>query len=85
MAVILVAAIGTVASMFDPNTVMVLFVFLLNVAYQLTIAAYIRLRLSEPGLARPFRAAGGVTTGVIVAALSLVVLASCLIQLSQRP
>jgi ethanolamine permease len=72
-----VAVIGTAAAAFDPSVVMVVFVFLLNVAYQFTLAAFVALRRRQPTLARPFRAAGGVGTAAVSSVLSLIVLASC--------
>jgi ethanolamine permease len=76
----LVCVIGVGAAAFDPNLVMVVFVFLLNVTYQLTIFAYIALRRRQPHLARPFRAIGGVGTGVISSVLSMAVILSCVQQ-----
>jgi ethanolamine permease len=79
-AIALVTVIGAVAAAFDPNTVMVLFVFLLNVAYQMVIAAYILLRGRRRELRGGFRAFGGTATGLITAVLSLVVLVACVQQ-----
>jgi ethanolamine permease len=78
-AVAVVALVGLVAAAFEPNTVMVLFVFLLNIAYQMVIAAYCRLktRQAAPGV---FRAFGGRWTAGVSSVLSLIVLISCLHQ-----
>jgi ethanolamine permease len=77
VALLAVAATGIVSAMFDPNAVMVLFVFLLNLTYQLTIVSFIALRKSEPLLLRPARAWGGVPVAILSAVVSLLVLMSC--------
>jgi ethanolamine permease len=77
---LLLAVLCVVGAAFDPNVVTVVFVFLLNVTYQLTLAAFVFLRRQESGLARPFRARGGSVTAIITACLSLVVIASCVQQ-----
>ncbi len=79
-AVVLVMVIGGIAAVFDPNTVMVLFVFLLNLAYQLVISTYISLRRGQPKPSGGFQALGGTATGFITALLSLVVLVACVHQ-----
>ena len=80
IAVAVVAAVGVIAAAFEPDTVMVLFVFLLNVAYQMVLAAYIRLKTRQHGPKSSFRAFGGSWTAGITSLLSLVVLAACLHQ-----
>jgi ethanolamine permease len=77
-----VAIIGIGAAAFDPDTVMVLFVFLLNLSYQLTIAGFVALRRREPRLARPVRAFGGTPAALASALLSMAVLVACA---RQRP
>jgi ethanolamine permease len=80
LAVGFVALVGAVATAFDPDTVMVLFVFLLNLTYQFIIAGFLMLRRREPALPRPVRAFGGAITAAVSAALSLAVLVSCVRQ-----
>jgi ethanolamine permease len=80
LAIGFVALVGAVAAAFDPDTVMVLFVFLLNLTYQFIIAGFLTLRRREPALPRPVRAFGGAVTAAVSAALSLAVLVSCVRQ-----
>jgi ethanolamine permease len=77
LAIGVVAIVGVVSAAFDPDTIMVLFVFLLNITYQFTIVAFVALRRREPHLDRPVRAFGGGSTAIVSAALSLAVLVSC--------
>jgi ethanolamine permease len=77
---LLVAVLGGVGAAFDPNVVVVVFVFLLNLCYQFTLAAYISLRRRAPELQRPFRARGGTVTAAVTLMLSLLVIAACVKQ-----
>jgi ethanolamine permease len=77
---LLVALIGTISAAINPDVVMVVFIFLLNLTYQCVIFAFIVLRRRETHLARPFMAFGGKAMATVSAVLSLAVLASCVVQ-----
>ncbi len=76
-ALILVGVIGTVSAAFRPDSVMVVFIFLLSVSHELIILSFLRLRQAQPQLIRPYRAIGGSSAAWIGAALSLAVMLSC--------
>ena len=76
-ALFLTTAIGVAASAFRPDAVMVGFVFLISVAHLLVSLSFIRLRQTQPGLARPYRAVGGTWAVAAAAVLSALVIASC--------
>jgi ethanolamine permease len=76
-ALYLVAAIATVSAGFAPSSTMVVFIFLISVSHALLLAAFLRLRRSEPDLIRPYRALGGASIAVIALLLSLSVMVSC--------
>jgi ethanolamine permease len=80
LALILAAVIGAVSAAFNPDVVMVVFIFLLNLTYQCVILTFLVLRRREALLARPFKAFGGNALAAISALLSLAVLASCVVQ-----
>lgn len=79
-ALLVVTAIGLIATVFPPEQAMLLVIFLLNVSYLFVLAAFVRLRMRQPELPRPFRAVGGNVTAAITAVLSLVVLWACFVQ-----
>ena len=62
---------------FAPNSAMVVFIFLISVSHALLLAAFIQLRRREPGLARTYRALGGLPIAVVALLLSLSVMVSC--------
>jgi ethanolamine permease len=72
-----VGAIGAIAAAFRPDRVMVVFIFMLSVAYELIVLSFLRLRRTQPQLARPYRAIGGSVAAWVGAALSLAVMLSC--------
>ncbi len=76
-ALYLVAAIGVVSAAFAPNSVMVVFIFLISVSHVMLLATFIRLRRAEPALARRYRAKGGQVAAVIALLLSVSVMVSC--------
>lgn len=76
-ALLLIGAIGLPLSTVDPATVMLAVVLLLNVCYLLIFAAYLRIKRSQPHLARPFRLVGGTLIAWLGLALTLVVIAAC--------
>jgi len=76
-AVYLVAVIALATAAFAPNGAMVVFIFLISVSHALLLAAFIRLRQREPGLARTYRALGGVPLAVVALLLSIAVMVSC--------
>ena len=76
-ALIVVGAIGICAAGFRPESVMVVFIFLISVSHILLIASFLRLRRSQPLLERPYRAIGGSRMAYIAGGLSLAVISSC--------
>ena len=76
-ALYLVALIAVVSAAFAPNSVMVVFIFLISVSHVMLLATFIRLRRAEPNLPRRYRAKGGQVIAVVALALSLGVMASC--------
>jgi ethanolamine permease len=82
-ALYLVALIGAVTASFAPESVMVVFIFLMLVTYQLLLFAFLRLRQTHAEMPRPYRAFGGSMSGWVGAALGLVA-ALCCYQLEMR-
>ncbi len=76
-ALLLVTLIGLVSAAFSPDSVMVVFIFLICVSYVLVLLAFIRLRRAQPSLARPYRAVGGQSLAGLAIALTLAVMVSC--------
>ncbi len=76
-ALLLVTLIGLVAAAFPPDSVMVVFIFLISVSYVLVLLAFIRLRRRQPLLSRPYRAVGGSSLAVVALILTLAVMVSC--------
>jgi ethanolamine permease len=76
-ALVIVGLIGVLSAAFRPDKVMVVFIFLLSVSHELVIFSFLRLRHTQPGATRPYRAIGGRTVAWIGAALSLAVMLSC--------
>ena len=76
-AVYLVGVIALATAAFPPNNAMVVFIFLISVSHMLILAAFLRLRQQEPGLARTYRALGGSPIAVVALLLSLAVMVSC--------
>jgi ethanolamine permease len=80
MALLGASAIGFGATLFPPEQGMLLVIFLLTVSYLFILAAFVRLRTSQPDLPRPFRALGGSLTAIVTAALALIVVWACFVQ-----
>ena len=76
-ALLLVTAIGLVAAAFPPDSVMVVFIFLISVSYVLVLLAFIRLRRTQQSLLRPYRAVGGKWLAAVAILLTLAVMVSC--------
>jgi ethanolamine permease len=76
-ALIVIGVIGICAAGFRPESVMVVFIFLISVSHILLIASFLRLRRSRPLLQRPYRAIGGSRMAYIAGSLSLLVISSC--------
>ncbi len=76
-ALIVVGVIGISAAQFRPESVMVIFIFLISVSHVLLIASFLRLRRSQPLRSRPYRAMGGSGMAYAAGALSLAVILSC--------
>lgn len=77
-ALLVVIAVGIVASLFPPERGMLLVIFPLSLSYLMVLGAYLRLRQHEPQMPRPYRAAGGRFTACVTTAISLLVLGACL-------
>ena len=76
-ALYLVAAIALVSAVFAPNSVMVVFIFLISVSHVMLIATFIHLRQREPSLPRRYRAIGGRAVATVALLLSVSVMVSC--------
>ncbi len=76
-ALIAVGALGFPISFLEPDQVLVLVVLLLNISYLILLASFMRLRVTQPELPRPYRSRGGVPLAVASAALSVLVIWSC--------
>ena len=79
-ALLVVIAIGIVASVFAPEKAMLLVIFLLSFSYLVVLAVFVRLRARGRDIPRPYRAVGGVFTAYATTALLLLVLGACLVQ-----
>ncbi len=77
VALIAVGGVGYPISFLQPDQVLVLVVLLLNVSYLILLASFVRLRVSEPALIRPYRSMGGAPLAVVSALLSVLVIWSC--------
>jgi ethanolamine permease len=76
-ALLVVIAIGFVASLFAPERGMLLVIFPLSLSYLMVLGAYLRLRRREPDMPRPYQAVGGTLTACATTAISLLVLGAC--------
>jgi ethanolamine permease len=76
-AIAILSLIALVTAAFAPDTVMTLFIFLLNISYVLLLGSFISLRVREPALIRPYRALGGPWLAGISIVLSFAVMVSC--------
>ncbi|TLY80349.1 MAG: amino acid permease [Gammaproteobacteria bacterium] len=81
-ALAVVVGIGILAALFPPAKAMLLVIFLLCVSYVFVLAAFVRLRLRNAALPRPYRAFGGYVTAYATAAVCLLVLWACFAQQS---
>src|SRR6266403_409967 len=79
-ALLVVIAIGIVASVFAPEKAMLLVIFLLSFSYLVVLAVFVRLRAHGRDIPHPYRAVGGVFTAYVTTALLLLVLGACLVQ-----
>lgn len=77
VALVSVGAVGFPISFLEPDQVLVLVVLLLNISYLILLASFVRLRLAQPELARPYRSWGGIPLAALSAGLSLLVIWSC--------
>jgi len=78
VALLLVNIVGFSTSFLPPERVVVAFIMVLSGAYVVLQASYIRLRLTQPDMPRPFLAPGGIATALTTLLLAMVVFASCL-------
>jgi amino acid transporter len=79
-AVVVSAALYAAFAIFSFKELIVLNVWLYSISLLVELAAFVQLRLSEPGMARPWRVPGGLGIAVLVAsvpgALSLLAMAT---------
>lgn len=68
---------GVISAAFRPDTVMLVFIFLVSISYVFVLGAFMKLRYARPGLPRPYRAVGGSVMAVVGMLLALTVAASC--------
>ena len=76
-ALLVLAAIAIVTAAFEPDDAMVVFIFLISVSHLVVLLTFMRLRRAAPGLARPYRAPGGVVLALVATLLSATVMVSC--------
>jgi ethanolamine permease len=76
-ALLLVGAIGTATSTVRPDKILLAVVLSLSASYVVLLAAFIRLRMTQPDLHRPFRAPGGSVTAGLCLLLALLVCIAC--------
>ena len=80
MAIVLSAVIYAAFAAFSFKELIVLNVWLYSLSLLVELAAFVWLRVREPGLARPWRVPGGMPTALVVAgvpaALSLLAMAT---------
>lgn len=74
---IVVGLVGVLASVADPNSILVVIIFCLTVCIQLVLLSFLRLRLYRPDIERPYRASAGKASAVIAISLSLLVMWAC--------
>ncbi|MGH8136596.1 MAG: amino acid permease [Steroidobacteraceae bacterium] len=79
-ALVLVVAVGIFAALFPPEKAMLLVIFLLCVSYVVVLAAFMKLRMRDAGLPRPYRAIGGLLTASATTAVCVLVLCACFAQ-----
>ena len=77
VALVLTGVFGIVSAAFQPDTVMLVFIFLVSISYIFVLGAFIRLRYAEPDLTRPYRAVGGPVMATLGTLLALTVAAAC--------
>jgi ethanolamine permease len=77
VALVVTLACGVFAAGFRPDAVMVVFIFLVCVAYLLVLGAFIRLRYNAVQRSRPYRAVGGPALAAVGFLFVLAVVASC--------
>lgn len=82
-ALLVVIAIGILASAFAPEKAMLLVIFLFCFSYLVVLAAFVRLRVRGRDIPRPYRAIGGLFTAGASTVLLLLVLGACLMQESE--
>lgn len=76
-AFIVVAMTGFAVSLVGPERVLLVAVLLFTAAYFLTALAFLRLRTTMRGTPRAYRAFGGVGSGVLTLAISLIIFYAC--------
>lgn len=76
-ALLLVGLLALAGAAIDANTVLVCFIFCVSICNALVLLSFIRLRRTQAGLPRPYRAIGGSATAVAALMLSALVLIAC--------
>lgn len=77
LALSLVVAIGLAASAVPPDRILLAVVLSLSASYIVLLAAFIRLRWTQPNLHRPFRAWGGVGLAGLCLVLAIALFLAC--------
>jgi ethanolamine permease len=77
LALLLVVVVAMAVSAISPDKVLLVVVLLLSLSYVVLLAAFIRLRITQPDLPRPFRAWGGIGTAVVCMILSAALFVAC--------
>ena len=73
----LVGALACAGTLVDADTVLVCFIFGLSVCNVLILTSFLLARRRRPGIARPYRAIGGVPAACVTLGLALLVLGAC--------
>jgi ethanolamine permease len=77
LALPVVVGMAAFASVQDPNAVLVIFIFNLNVCTQLVLISFLRLRRHRPDLVRPYRVTCGKPSACAAMALGVSVIWAC--------
>lgn len=77
VALLVLSVIGLPLTLVPPENLLLCVVLLLGSCHLVLFAAYLRLRRSQPQLARPFRLRGGPVVAVVGMGLTLIVIAAC--------
>ena len=76
-ALVVTGCFGIISAAFRPDTVMLVFIFLVSISYIFVLGSFIKLRYAQPHLPRPYRAVGGSVMAVVGILLALTVSTAC--------